>query len=375
LSQHSVAAGTDRLAALDGLRGLTIVMVVLNHAGGYLWPRESIDGVPLLRGLFGSGTVSVFFVVGGFIVTRNLLRERERGVLDPARFYARRVVRLGVQLVPLAAAVVLVHHVDSQDPYSDDATYGSVVSALTFTTNNYARHDLLSLRSDLGHLWYLSVQQQAYLVLPLLLLLLASRRALLAGLLAGLMAAVVVWRYHVLGTSGWVVASSLTTTRSDGLVLGVLLAVAFPWLRRAGRHAPLLVCVSGGAMVGMVLLLGELSPLAFLRSWGVWFELLAGVLVVGVCLLERPTGVSRLLASRPLARLGKASLATYVWHLPVIVLLWRHTPGWHWAPRTAVAVLLLGAVVVVAERYVEEPTRRFLATSPLLRSPVREPVR
>ncbi len=82
------AAPGRRLLALDGLRGLTIVLVVLGHLSAFLWPLEGIRSTPWLRGLVAGGAVPVFFVVSGYIVTAGLLRDDARGSLDPVRFYA-----------------------------------------------------------------------------------------------------------------------------------------------------------------------------------------------------------------------------------------------------------------------------------------------
>ena len=102
----------ERVGALDGLRGVVIVTVVLNHAVGKLWPRGAGYDAPILGGLLSGGAVSVFFVVGAFIVTRNLVREHDEDRLDPVRFFIRRLVRLGVQLVPLCAVLIGLHFVD-----------------------------------------------------------------------------------------------------------------------------------------------------------------------------------------------------------------------------------------------------------------------
>ena len=204
VTEATPAPSATRIAALDGLRGATIVLVVVGHAGNLLWPLDSINRVPLLRGFFGGGAVGVFFIVGGYIVTRGLLRELDRGTYDPVRFYLRRLVRLGVQVIPLAVAIVLIHFLDSTDPYTTRATTMSAANMVTYTTNLQATNDLLSTRADLGHMWYLSVQQQVYLVLPLILLVFGRRRAALGVALAELIVASAAWRFHVVATDGWI---------------------------------------------------------------------------------------------------------------------------------------------------------------------------
>lgn len=352
-----------RNAALDGLRGITIVLVVLNHAGGHLWKRDAIDDIPILRGFFGSGVVVVFFVVGAFIVTKNLLREQERGLMDPFLFYARRIVRLGVHLLPLAAAILALHWFDSSDPYSDAATRGSVLSMLTFSLSDYASRYLLATRADLGHLWYLSVQQQCYLLLPLLLALFARRRRTLMVLLTVAMVVVVIWRFHTLETRGWVVASLLTTTRADGLIWGVLLALSLPWFASRRRWAEWGVLLSGLVLVGLLAILQELPALQFLREWGIAFTLVAGVLVLAIHLSTRRTRTLRFLSIAPLAWLGRASLSIFVWHLPVILFFEAHTTSWSWPARTLAATAVIAAIAVFSERYLDGPVRGWLQTN------------
>lgn len=349
------------MAALDGLRGVTIVLVVLGHAGNLVWPTEAIDGVPVLRSFVHGGAVGIFFVVGGYIVTRGLLREYERGSLDPVRFYLRRLVRLGVQVVPLAGAVLLVHAVDPTDPFSTKATVESAANLVTHTTNLHAATDLLSTRSDLGHMWYLAVQQQVYLVLPLAVLLLAGRRWLLASVLVEGAVASILWRHHVLDTSGWIEATISTLCRADAILVGALVAVVTDRLRR--RRLPAATIATVGA-VALVVVMGSLreidQPYLYLRWWGVVFTLAAATTVVGIALLDRPTAVTRVLSVPALTWLGRASLAIFIWHLPLFFLVQRHTTEWTWPPRAITTFALLGAVVWFTHRFLDEPARVWL---------------
>src|SRR5690349_6725302 len=173
---------------------------MLNHANGTLWPRSALDGIPVVRSLFSGGSVTLFFVVGGFIVTRNLLKDHDNGRLDGVLFLGRRLVRLWVHLVPLAVVVFLLQWWDPAPPFSMERTTRSLVGMLTFTLNLAPP---LETRGDLGHLWYLSVQQQWYLVLPLLVVVLGRFRWLLIAVGATAIIGVVLWRYHVLATQSW----------------------------------------------------------------------------------------------------------------------------------------------------------------------------
>jgi peptidoglycan/LPS O-acetylase OafA/YrhL len=354
----------SRIAALDGLRGITIVLVVLGH-GWLLWPQDEVTSIPVVRGFFLGGTVTVFFVIGGYLVARGLLGELDRGECDPLRFFVRRVVRLGVQLSILCCAVLLLARFDPASGSMKDAV-ASVLHVETYTWNTFLEYDPLSARPDLGHLWYLSVQQQAYLVLPLFLLAFSRRRLLAAVLLAAGVAFVVADRMYVLDELGFWPASLRTLTRADGLLVGVLIAVGMPVIVRAARLARPVFVLAVLGMLALILTSGEAGAYPYLGWWGVAVMLVSGVLVSSI-VVHPGTGAIGVLTLRPLARLGKASFSIYLWHYPVFWFLSRHTTDWTWPPRALVAFAVLAVIVVVMERCAEEPVRRLLATHPAFR--------
>jgi peptidoglycan/LPS O-acetylase OafA/YrhL len=347
---------------------------VLGHAGTVLWPtlaagEQGPYGVPVLRGLLGGGAVIIFFVVGAFIVAIGLLREHERGAMDPARFLLRRLVRLGVQLLLLAAALVVVQVLDPTAPGTLQGLIQNLLHMLTFTLNLLPLDATVPPRADVGHLWYLSVQQQCYLVLPLFVLAFARRRVLGALVLAVLGVAVYLHRIEVTDERGWVLASILTTTRSDGLLWGVLLALALPLLARVRRWAvPLAVGALG--VLGCQLAIQELPPLSYLGPWSLVYQFFIGLLVVAIWLQERGTVVSRSLALSPLTWLGRNSLTIYFWHLPVFFVVARHLGDQAWWVGAGASFAVLAVLVVVLERVVEKPTRRLLSSHPVFRSQV-----
>lgn len=352
-----------RLLALDGLRGLTIVLVVLGHLSAFLWPAEGIRSTPWLRGLVAGGAVPVFFVVSGYIVTAGLLRDDARGTLDPVRFYARRLVRLGAQVVPLCAAVVLVAALDPTDTAPTGSTVTTVTHTLTYTNNWLYALDPLQARPDLGHLWFLSVQQQWYLVLPLLVAVLAARRRALTWTLVLLAVASATYRLVEASDSTWFALSVSTVARADGLLLGAALAVALPHLRRLAPRAPLVGALALLAVPVLLSLGGELGPYAYLEGWSVAFVVVAATLVAAVVLHERESRLTRVLSVRWLTWLGRASLVVYVWHYPVIFFVGRHVgPEASPVATTAVVLAVVAVVTAVSHRWVEEPVRAWLAT-------------
>lgn len=369
---HPDPARSARNAALDGLRGLAILLVVLGHAGTVLWPALVVGeqgpyGVPVLRGLLGGGAVVVFFVVGAFIVALGLLRESERGRMDPARFLLRRLVRLGLQLALLAAVLVLVQMLDPTAPGTMQGLAQNLGHMLTYTLNLFPLDPTAPVRSDVGHLWYLSVQQQCYLVLPLFLLAFGRRRVLGSLVLVGLIAAVYLHRVAVSDDYGWVLASILTTTRSDGLMWGVLLALALPALARFRRWSWPLTIGALGALACQ-LAIQELPPFAYLGPWSLAYQFFIGVVVVAIWLQRTPSLVSRGLATAALTWLGRNSLTIYFWHLPLFFLVARHVGDRPWWVGAVLSLVVLGVLVVVLERVLEEPTRRLLARHPLFRA-------
>lgn len=352
----------SRISALDGLRGITIILVVLGHLSSFLWPLEGIRSTPYVRGLVGGGAVTVFFIISGLLVTRGLLREEATGRMDPVRFLARRLVRVGAQVGALCLAVLVVSFVDPTDPNTFEKTARTLTNTLTYTNNLLYQYDPLGARDDMGHLWFLSIQQQWYLVVPLLIVLLAGRRRLLAALLALLAVASMVYRVTTVSDTTWFALSVHSFARADALLLGVLLAVLLPALRRLGRYAPLVGSAAFIVLFGLLLVSREGSPLMFLEGWGVAFTLTAMVLVACIVLHYQPSVLTRLLSRPSLLWLGRASLVIYVWHYPLIFWVGRHTPTWSWLPQTIVFLTILAAIVVAANHWVERPVRGWLRT-------------
>lgn len=350
-----------RLAALDGLRGAAIVLVVLSH-GWALWPTKGIEASAVV-GLFRAGNlaVTIFFVVGGFLLTRSLLRQvDEGGGLRARTAVLRRYARISAHVYPLVVAILVVHALDDTDTYDRANLRQSVVRIVTYTWNWFLRESPLLARPDLGHLWYVCVYLQVTVLLVVVVKLLGRRRILLVALLAVTTVAVVLWRGWVVDHESLYSALLRTTTRMDGMIWGALLAAALPWIRTgATRVAPVLLPTSLGALVVLMLTTGHDE------TYFGWQGVLMNVAVVGfvaaVVHLDRPSPVEAALAWRPLVRLGAASMAIFVWHYPIFWAVTRHTASWAWYSRTVVALAITAAFVLLAQRFVERPLQAWLA--------------
>ena len=309
---------TGRLPALDGLRGLAILMVFGYHLalfGGWDAPTavdRALAGL-LLHGWIG---VDLFFVLSGFLITGILLDTRGRpGWLK--RFYLRRILRI---VPPYYAALAVQFVVLAALGQLDRAHLGWTASWLT---NHFvAREGWDALATSMHHYWSLAVEEQYYLLWPALAALLprAALRWTAALLLLGASVARVILAQRGMEVGAYV----LLPARMDGLAVGALLAIAVRGpggLAAAARGMRIAAAISVLILAAILLVRGELrygDP--FMLSFG----LNALMVVMGALLLASLGAgrrVSRWLESRPLTTLGKYSYALYLWHQPVILVL------------------------------------------------------
>lgn len=354
---------------VQGIRAVAVLLVVANHLA-----PGSLSG-----GFVG---VDVFFVVSGFLITHLLLREAARdGRVSLAGFYARRARRI----LPAATLVTVVTVVGSLLTLAALRTQTVVVDALwaTLFAGN-ARFALVGTDyfaqgqppSPLRHYWSLAVEEQFYLVWPLLFLgcvLLARRRRGRSDAGAGgreqtlrrtLLVVLLVVVVLSLAWSWWATQSSPTTAyystfaRAHELAVGALVAVAAPWLRLPGALRQAL------AIAGLV----GIGAAAWLFTAGTAFPgvaallpvlATAALLVAGGSGGEPSTAGARLLSLPPLVRLGDWSYSIYLWHWPVIVLVRSNLGPERFATfEVRAAVLALVLVLSWASfRWVETPFR------------------
>ncbi len=306
---------------LDGLRAVAVYLVVLFHAG-VAW---------FVGGFVG---VDVFFVLSGFLVTRLLLRDVDGGGggrIGLRRFYARRFRRL----LPAAFVVLLVTglvYAALASPVEVTAAVGSFQAAFLYVTNWYfIRESADYFGADVStnpvlHFWSLAVEEQFYLVWPLLLggLFWLSRGAgdrqrdvvrvvVAVGVLASL-----VWAWS-LRSSDPTRAYYGTDARAYQLLAGALLAFVPGLFRRLGSYRR---WCRGASLVGLVGLVVVASTWVEVDaiSRGVMATVVTVVLLVA---LEAAQGglVSGGLSAGPVVYLGKISYGTYLWHWPVILVL------------------------------------------------------
>lgn len=346
---------------VQGLRAVAVLMVLAHHAA-----------LPLHGGYAG---VDVFFVLSGYLVTGLLLRELwATGGIDWARFAARRVRRLLpaallVLLLTSAWAFVVVPGLRRREVAGDvTGAAGQLVNWV------FARREVDYLApagtpSPVQHYWSLAVEEQFYVLWPLLLIGLAAvlrmtrrgvpGRAAVGGVLGAVTAA----------SFGWALWASAarpdsafftTTTRVWELGVGALLAVAL-----TGRERPA-VPARGSALAGwaglaaLVVVAVGLPPGWAWPAPGALLVVLPTAVVVWAGWQGASSGPVRVLGTRPALWLGGLSYSLYLWHWPAVVLgEWTaDRAGWPfpaWAPAALVAASV--PVAWASTRWVEDPVR------------------
>jgi len=343
----------------DGVRGVATVLVVISH-GWTLWPTDEINAHQGLRQLFASGdaAVSVFFVIGAFLTTSGLLGLADSHRLRPLVAVTRRWVRLSAQTYLLLAVVLVVLIVEPSSTYPDTDTGASVLHVATYTWNWFLHSHPVQARPDLGHLWYLSVDFQVFLMTLVLVYAFRGRRLALVVTLGGLLLLCLWWRAHMYDVDPLGVTLR-TWTRADSPLVGALAAAALPWLRRLTPWAWLL------SVGGVVLLVPSFWFAADVSAYFGWagfaVDLAAAAVVVGCSLAEPPRLLSRSLGSAPLTFVGRQSLGIYLWHYPVFWFLARHTFDWSWPSKTLLAAGIIGVAVYLGHRFSDVPAQRLLA--------------
>lgn len=323
------------LPHVDGLRALAVLLVVVFHAWPHLAPGGFIG-------------VDVFFVISGFIITRQLAAEMESGSFSYLAFLGRRARRLVPAvfvcslLVTIVAVIVLMP--DALRAFSESLLAAWTMVANVYFYANTGYFDAPAAEAPLLHLWSLAVEDQFYLTWPLLLLLLwrklATRPRILAGVLA--LGAVSLMHSQLSAVRYPELAFYLPFSRAFELLAGCALALGVPLLRRPGLRT--LALIDGA---GLLLVLGSaLGIHAGLPFPGLTVvPAIAGSVMLIAAGLFAATPVSRLLSLGPAVLAGKMSYSIYLYHWPVLAFA---TYSLGRAPLPGEAAVLVAASLVLA---------------------------
>ena len=346
---------------IEGLRAVAILLVVAVHAG-----------VPWLKGGFVG--VDVFFVLSGYLITGLLLNEAsDTGQVRLFQFYVRRLRRLlpallaMMLIVGLLASLVLA-------PSQQAVQSTSAGMAALWMSNFYfafANLDYFSPGSETNlflHTWSLGVEEQFYLLWPALLLGLFGRNGardsarLKTGMLMVLsvsLLACMVFTYQAP-----LLAFYMMPMRAWQFAAGALVWLQFKGVRNAATsrfvsHAGLWKMLGWSGLLSIVSAgLALNSTMSYPGAWALLPTLGTAAVLAAGSAVEKPSGVARFLAWRPLQGLGRISYSWYLWHWPILLLgpavTGSNEPGFRMA-----LVLLSLVLACISHVLVEVPLRTY----------------
>lgn len=342
------------LPALDGIRGLAVLLVVLTHVK-LLVPYE-VTGIDRIDDLIDGSYLGVdlFFVLSGFLITTLLLDEAgTSGTVRFGAFYTRRALRLLPALYVLLAAHGLYAWIVDLSWLQEWAT---IRSAVLYVSNWQLVFRPLTAVPDLGLLWSLAIEEQFYLLWPAVLLVFFGPRQpvrAVAGGLVALILAVALWRAHLWHEGVfWAQLAVRTDTRVDALLIGALLASL--WVRGVLPTRG----VNQAAWVGLVTILACLATFDITTGVGykgglTLFSLAAAAVILG--LIEGTWEGRRFFDLAPLRAVGRVSYGLYLWHYPVFYAVSVQGETWTNRERVAVALTITAAATVGSWYLVERP--------------------
>lgn len=339
---------------VDGLRAVAIAPVILFHAGSNIFSGGFVG-------------VDVFFVISGFLITSIILKALEQDRFTIFDFYERRVRRIAPAYIAMAVVVTILSIWIVPPPLLKDYSE-SLFASLFFYSNIYfwrtvSYFDPAAEDNPLLHTWSLSVEEQFYVIFPLLALAVgASRISLLLGVsVVGAVASFALAQY---ASSLYAVANFyLTPTRAWELLVGVICAIYLKQREKAprkldadvlgGNRGEILALIGLGAILFSIFVYDSTTPFPSAYT-------LAPVLGAGMIILfARPKSwTTRLLSLPPLIGIGLISYSAYLWHQPIFAFYRLTARDEMSTLHSGLLILLVLGVSFLSWRFVETPFRR-----------------
>jgi peptidoglycan/LPS O-acetylase OafA/YrhL len=344
---------------IDGLRAIAIISVVFYHAG---FPGFS-------GGFVG---VDVFFVISGFLITSLLFSEAvATGRVSLSAFYARRVRRLMPAGVVVVAATLLLGGLFMLPASDEQRSLARSAMAVAFFGSNFyfftktgGYFDAPSFSMPLLHTWSLAIEEQYYLIWPLLMLLLFRISRVPATEFT--MRKRVLWALSVMGLASLALCIVMTPSHQN---FSFFLLPARVWEFAIGGIVGLLGATFYGrlrwmaeslSVIGLALIVISVLALSHGTPFPGWAAIMpvfgSAVLIVGMTADEHGV-IRRLLASRPMVFIGLLSYSWYLWHWPLLSLYRNYNLGAHDVVADGVVISLALALAWLTFVCIERPIR------------------
>jgi len=347
-----------RVPGFDGLRGVGLTVVVIGHMS-LLIPGHGLLVLP-------GATIGLeaFFVLSGFLITALLLKEdRGTGRINLRGFYQRRALRL----LPALIALLIAHAVYAYiTDLPGNVERSSLVSVLFYFSNYKLAlgHPQLFLggapfADGMRHLWSLAVEEQFYMVWPLVVILfLGARRQLRTVVIVLVTAIALITAYR---WAGWHGARSYyglfvrTDYRADSMLWGALLAHLWLRNREPKRWVHLAAWPAFLFLAYWTAFVPETRP--YLYKGGLTLVDFACAILILALLQGRWSG-THLFTWRPFVLLGTISYGFYLWHLPVFSVMARYGTTWGSPARVTLSLVVTTTLAVLSFFLLERPALR-----------------
>ena len=283
-----------KIKGLDGLRGVSVLMVIMSHA--VIWPRIGVDSPGIIAIFSAQSGVNAFFALSGFLITLLLIEERvATGTTDIRSFFMRRTLRI-FPLYFLAVTLLLLVDMLGMAKINNCAFYFAYTYTQNFSTSSCSF-------SSMSHLWSLAVEEHFYLVWPLIFLI-GTRFAFLASV-AFAVACLVVGPYIIL---------SFPESKVMRWTFPAAAPIAFGCVAAFICNNKKIVDLFGSSKNSSVMLIAILAGLAspaFYRSDLIWMISISSLILY--VFHNQNSRLVKILEFRPLALLGLISYGLYVW--------------------------------------------------------------
>ena len=320
-----IQGGRNRIPTLDGWRAIAILTVLVSHAqfgmngtwfGGHSWIV-----------LWGRHGVDLFFVLSGYLITDRLLCEER---INLRSFYTRRFFRLMPAAWTYLAVIIAVTAICKVH-----VSRVGLLGCLLFFSNYLGDQANISL---LRHFWSLSIEEQFYLVWPLLLLLLGRKR----GLILACFAFAALSIYDLLNRQVYLAyldTSMRTEFNAHGILAGCILALTLKKLKTwVARHAGLLLVISVAGVVWNIQHYFSPTPL----------ESIFFAVMIASTSMSPSRCFSRALQWSPLAYVGTISYSLYIWQEMLLM------PHLKW-----LGAIMVFPIAVLSYAFIEQPSQKF----------------